>query len=148
MRNVTRLGGGGNDNTLDRGSIFQFSGSEECSDEVYIQNQRPLVMASSAEVVLGLPNYASLVPVVHLWTCPTSAYGLLMGLCTVCYTVLYFSFWLINILFRLGYSLFSCQSSCFKAMDLAIKKQKRILGDQVKLQSFINISRLHYRFVF
>jgi len=87
-------------------------------------------MAFSAEVLFGLPHYAPLVPVMHLWTCPTSAYGLLMGLSGVCYIALYFSFCLINISFRLGYSLFSCQSSCFKAVDLAIKRQKRILDDQ------------------
>lgn len=29
-------------------------------------------------------------------------------------------------------------------MDLAIKRQKRISGEIVKLQSFINISRIHY----
>lgn len=76
-------------------------------------------MAFSAEVVFGLPYYASLVPVVHLWTCPTFAYGLLMGLCTVYYIALYFSFSLITILFRLGYSLFSCKSSCFKVYGLS-----------------------------
>lgn len=119
-KNVTRLWGGkkrqGNDVT-DRGSIVFscFLEAKKVVRKCIYKIKRPLVMAFTAEVVLGLSYCASLVPVMHLWTCPTFAYGLLVGLCTVCYIALYFSFSPITILFRLGYSLFSCKSSCFKA---------------------------------
>lgn len=59
-------------------------------------------MALSDEVNFGLPPCASHVPVMHPCTCPTSAYGLLMGLSPVYGVAFYFRFCLINISFRLG----------------------------------------------
>lgn len=92
------------------------------------------------------------------FSCPSHASLHLPNLCiwiaggVVCCILhgFYFSFCLINISFRLWYkSLFSCQSSCFKVMDL------KLLGDKedfqwsrktVKLQSFVNIFKVYYRF--
>lgn len=90
-------------------------------------------MALSHEVHLGLPHpCTSHIPDMHPCTCPASAYGLLMGLSAVYCIVFYFSFCLINISFRLQYkSLFSCQSSCFKAMDLKLLGE-RIFSDQAR----------------
>lgn len=107
------------------GSIFLFSGGKGCSGKPHVQNWRPLVMALSDEVHLGLPHSCtSHIPVVPPCTFPTSACGLLVGLSAEYYMGFYFSFCLISISFRLWYkSLFSCQSSCFKAMGL------KLLGD-------------------
>lgn len=49
----------------------------------------------------------------------------------------------------MGKSLFSCQSSCFKAMDLKLLGDRRgfsVIKEDCKLQSFVNISKVCYRF--
>lgn len=107
-------------------AFFWFSGGRGHCEKTYMQNWRLLVMALSDEVHLGLPYLCtSHVPVMHTCTFTTSAYGLLLGLSAEYCMGFYFSFCLINISFRLwDKSLFSCQSSCFKAMDL------KLLGDR------------------
>lgn len=94
MRNVTRLGWGGegrqdSDNTERMETVFfHLCGGKVRSEKWYMQNWRPLVVALSDEVHLGLPDSCtSHVPVLHPCTFPTSAYGLLVGLSAVYYTV-------------------------------------------------------------
>lgn len=107
--------------------VFWFSGGKGHSEKTYMQNWRPLVMALSDEDHLELPQLCtSCVLVMHPCTFPTSAYGLLVGLSALYYMGFYFSFCLINISFRLWYkSLFNCQSSCFKAMNLKLLRDRR-----------------------
>lgn len=68
--------------------FFWLSGGKGHSEKWYMKNWRPLVMALSDEVHLGLPySCTSHVPVMHPCTFPTSAYGLLVGLSAVYYMV-------------------------------------------------------------